>query len=104
MPFVIFRARSRSVTSGPISEKALLHAELELRSSTNANTVAVAKVTGERGWRVEKKCLCFVFRLTKKSRVRGEIFFLKMGASYSTSSKLLFVARHILTTGFQKCL
>ena len=28
---------------------------LESRSSTNANTVAVAKITVERGWRVEKK-------------------------------------------------
>ena len=28
-----------------------------LRSSTNANTVAVAKITVERGWRVNKKCL-----------------------------------------------
>ena len=26
------------------------------------------------------------------------------GASYSTSNKLLLIARHILTTGFQKCL
>ena len=31
--------------------------KLELRSSTNANTVAVAKITVERGWRVNKKCL-----------------------------------------------
>ena len=28
----------------------------------------------------------------------------RFGASYSTSSKLLLVARHILTTGLQKCL
>ena len=34
--------------------------DLELRCSTNATTVAVAKITGERGWRVEKKCLCIV--------------------------------------------
>ena len=27
-------------------------------NSTNANTVAVEKITVERGWRVEKKCLC----------------------------------------------
>ena len=26
------------------------------------------------------------------------------GASYSTSNKLLLIARHILTTGLQKCL
>jgi len=28
---------------------------LSRRKSRNANTVAVAKITGERGWRVEKK-------------------------------------------------
>ena len=44
---------------------------LELRSSTNGNTVAVAKITVERGWRVEKKCLCVVFcRLTRRLQVR----------------------------------
>ena len=32
-----------------------MEVELELRSSTNATTVAVAKINGERGWRVEKK-------------------------------------------------
>ena len=26
-----------------------------------ATTIAIAKITGERGWRVEKKCLCIVF-------------------------------------------
>ena len=30
---------------------------LELWSRTNATTVAIAKITGKRGWRVEKKCL-----------------------------------------------
>jgi len=47
---------------------------LELQSSANATTVAVAKMTGDMGWRVEKKCLCI---------------------------KLLLVARHILTMGHQ---
>ena len=28
----------------------------------------------------------------------------RFGASYSTSNKLVLVARHILTTGIQKCL
>ena len=30
---------------------------IELRSSANANTVAVAQITGERGWRMEKVSL-----------------------------------------------
>ena len=53
----------------------------------------------ERGWRVEKKCACTVFRLTRRLRVcRKKMHF---GASYSTSNKLLLVARHILTAGLQ---
>ena len=28
----------------------------------------------------------------------------RFGASYSTSNKLLLIARHIMTTGLQKCL
>ena len=31
---------------------------LELRSSTNATTVEIAKITAEKGWRVGKKCIC----------------------------------------------
>ena len=84
MRFLILRARNRERSqsiSGPISEYALLHAvynwklKLELRSSTNANTVAVAKSTGERGWKVNKKCLCVVLGLTRRSRVRKKFFF-----------------------------
>ena len=29
---------------------------------------------------------------------------MRFGASYTSSNKLLLVARHILTTGLQKCL
>ena len=32
--------------------------EAEPRSSTNATTVAVAKITGEMGWSVEEKKVC----------------------------------------------
>ena len=50
--------------------------KLELRSSANANTVAVAKMTTERGWRVKIKRLCVVFWLTRRSRVRRKNAFL----------------------------
>ena len=60
-------------------------------------------ITVERGWRVEIKCLCVVFWLTKRSRVSREKK-MRFGASYSTSNKLLLIARHIMTTGLQKCL
>ena len=60
---------------------------LESLSSTNANTVAVAKITVERGWRVEDH------EFVEKVR---------FGASYGTSNKLLLIARHIMTTGLQK--
>ena len=48
----------------------------------------------------------FVFLLTRRSRsrFRGKKKKKRFGASYSTSNKLLLVARHILTTGLQKCL
>ena len=29
---------------------------------------------------------------------------MRFGASYSTSNKLLLIARHIMTTGLQKCI
>ena len=42
-----------------------------------------------------------VFWLTRRSWVREKMRF---GASYSTSNKLLLIARHILTMGLQICL
>ena len=106
LPFVIFCARSRErlqhhfradfsvgVASCCVQQWKL---NLESRSSTNANTVAVAKITRERRWRVGKKCLWIIFWLTTRSRFHGKNVF---WASYSTSNKLLLVARHILITG-----
>ena len=56
---------------------------------------------GDGGWRRSKKGgLCVVFWLTRRSRVRGKK--MRFGASYSTSNKVLFVARHILTTNVFK--
>ena len=111
MPFVIFRARSHKrsqrhfradfwvgIASCRVQQWKL---SLELWSTTNATTVAVAKSTGERGWRVEKKGLCVNVLLTRRSQIRGKKHF---GASYSTNNNLLLVARHILTMGLQKCL
>ena len=72
---------------------------LESRSSTNANTVAVAKITEERGWRVEKKSLR---RFLADQKIASSSKKCVLGASYSTSNKLLLVARHIMTTGLQK--
>ena len=46
-----------------------------------------------------KKCLSVVFWLTRRSRVRGKK--MRFGAPYSTSNKLLLVARHIMTTGLK---
>ena len=67
MPFVIFHVRSHKrsqchfradfwvgVASRCVYQWKL---NLALWSSTNATTVAVAKITGERGWRVEKMSL-----------------------------------------------
>ena len=50
------------------------------------------------GEKKEVSLLCF---LAEKKIVGKKML---LGASYSTSNKLLLVARHILTTGLQKCL
>ena len=54
---------------------------------------------GGGGW---GECLCVVFWLTGRSRVRGGKKKKGFGASYSTNNELLLVARHILTAGLQK--
>ena len=76
MPFVIFHAGSHKrsqrhiwadfwvgVASHCVEQWKL---NLEFRSSTKDTTVAVAKITGERGCRVEKKCLCTIFVADQK--------------------------------------
>ena len=60
-----------------------------MRSSTNATTVAVAKSSGERGWRVGKRCLCVVFWLTRRSRVHGKKSILGHPIERATSYCLL---------------
>ena len=81
---------------------------LELPSSTNGNTVAVAKITGERGWTEpggEKKSASVCRFNGADQKITSSAWKeMRFGASYSTSNKLLLVARHILTTGLQKCL
>ena len=37
-------------------------------------------------------------------KIASSWIFFNLGASYSTSNKLLLVARHILTMGLQKCI
>ena len=94
MPFVI-RARSRErsqrhfqanfwvgVAPRCVQQRKL---NLELRSSTNATTVAVAKITLERGWRVGKKCLCISFWLTRRSWVHGKNCILGHPVAWATS-------------------
>ena len=61
---------------------------------------------GDGGWREreKKKCLCIVFRLIRRSRVRGRNTFLFccfLHPVYSTSKKISLVARHILITGLK---
>ena len=49
----------------------------------------------------KKVSLCLFFGWSEDCEFVAKIHF---GATYSTSNKLLLVARHILTTGLQKCL
>ena len=78
-----------------------IEVELELWSSTNATAVADAKITGERWWRVEKCVFTLFFGWPENREFAERMWF---WASYSMSNKLLLVARHILTSGLQKCL
>ena len=45
----------------------------------NAKTVAVAKITMERGWKVKIKCLCIVFLQAEDREFIEKMFF---GTSY----------------------
>ena len=60
------------------------------------------KKTAGKGMEGGKKVFCVVFWLTRRSRVRRRK--MRFGASYSTSNKLLLIARRIMNTGLQKCL
>ena len=55
---------------------------------------------GGKGMEGEKKVSLWGFLADQKIASSWKNF----GASYSTSNKLLLVARHILTKGFRKCL
>ena len=110
MHFVIFRARSRS---------ALLGRFLSRRCFMLCITVEVEP-------RIAKQYKCQYCRSCKNYRGKGNeggkksvfaSFFgwpedhefverkkKRSGASYTTSNKLLLIARHIMTTGIQKCL
>ena len=70
MPFVIFlHKKSREVAASLpgqfLSRRCFMLCitmEFEPRIAKQyTTTVAVAKITGERGWRVGKKCLCVIF-------------------------------------------
>ena len=65
----LLRKKSQEVTAHFRADFWKWKLNLESQSSTNANTVAVVKITMERGWRVDKKCLCVVFWLTRRSQV-----------------------------------
>ena len=61
---------------------------------------------GDGGWGKKSVSASFCFSPDQKIAIAiswGEKK-KRFGASYSTSNKLLLVARHILTTGLQKCL
>ena len=71
----------------------------ELPSSTHATTVTVAKITGggDGGWNnVSLK------RFSADQKIASSWEIMRFWTYYSTSNKLLLVARHILTTGLKK--
>ena len=112
-PFsVIFRARSRERSQRHFSPGRFLSrrcftlcitmkVEPRIAQQYKCHHCCSCKNYRGKGMESGKKCICTVFWLTRRSRVREKNAF---GASYSTSNinKLFFVARHILTTGLQK--
>ena len=107
MRFVIFRARSRSALPGRFLRRRSRCVQqwklnLESRSSTNANTVAEAKSYRGKGLEGGEKSVFASFFGWPEDREFVEK--MRFGASYSTSNKLLLIARNIMTTGLQKCL
>ena len=68
----LLHKKSREVAAslqGQFLSRCCFMQNLESRSSTNATTIAVAEMTMESGWRVEKKRFCIVFWLTRRLRV-----------------------------------
>ena len=59
---------------------------------------------GDGGWGKSVFESCFFFFADQKIASSWRRKKMRFGASYSTSDKLLLVARHILTMGLQKCL
>ena len=82
--------------------------EVESRIATQYKCHHCCSCNNYRGKGMEgggKKCLCVGFGWPEdREFVRKKKKKKLWGASYSTSNKLLIVARHILTTGLQKCL
>ena len=107
MRFVIFRARSRALPGRFLSRCCFtlcitVEAEPRIAKQYKCQYCCSCKNYRGKGMEVGKKCLCVVFLLTRRSRIRGKNAF--WGILYSTSNRLLLVARHILSTGLQKCL
>ena len=93
MPFVIFCARSRDRLQLPLLGQFLrgFHSRcggwnLELWSSTNATSVAYARITEERWWRMGKSVFASFFSVWRKHDCMGKVCIL---ASYSISNKFL---------------
>jgi len=72
-----------------------------LPGSTNATTVAVKKNYQGKVMKGGKSVFAPLFSGPENCNFMKKMQF---WASFSTSNKLLLVARHILTTGLQKCL
>ena len=110
MPFVIFHARSRERSQhhfwanfwvGIVSRCVTMKVEPRIAKHYKCHHCSICKNYQGKGMEGGKKSVfASFFWLTRRSQVRGKICF---GASYSMSNKLLLVARHILTTGLQKC-
>ena len=78
-----------------------MEVELRIVKQNKCHQCCSCKNYQGRGWRVEKSVFASFFCWPEDCEFVEKMCF---GASYSTSNKLLLVARHILITGLQKCL
>ena len=111
MPFVSFHSWSHERSNLPLLDQFLSRCWLALCVTMQAEPRIVKQYIchccctckNYRGKvaQDEKRLLCIVFQLTRRSQICGKKAY--FWAAYSTSSKFLLVVRHTLTTGLQKC-
>ena len=104
--FVIFRARNREWWQCHFRADFWVGVMLCITMEVEPRIAKQYKCSCKnyRGKRMEGGQKVSLRRFLADQKIASSLKKMRFGASYSMSSKLLLVARHILTTGLQKCL